>query len=390
MSFPYHDREWCEVADVLDKQLAPGELVLAPDPFWWRVPDVHRFVRANLDPALRYDWVIVHKGEMAAIGHSFLASVAASMTPVFANEVFVVWSARPDVATVGAESPHLRSFQLILADLADEPWALLPAEADRVLGSERRLRRFSAMADADVRSAQDDFFRGGGYTYPTARDRAYYHELRHHEARAMARWQGRRVLELGCGATTCEPPAPGALLVRTDLSLVGVEMASASDMAQPRVLHAVVDAHRLCFGDGRFDAVAFVDSIEHVRDADAVFREVSRVLRAGGELLVTFANRGSLNQVVARALGHPEFETNHQHMREFSYSEITEMLDAAGLDVFETAGIELRPYWGVPGIDEVTRDLVDNDAEFVQLMIELGKRVGVEHAYVGVVHATKR
>ncbi len=390
MSFPYHDWRWCEVADMLGKHLAPGELVLAPDLFWWRVPDVHRFVRANLDPALRYDWVVVHKGEMAAIGHPFLASVAAGMTPVFANEVFVVWSARPDVATVAAESPHLRSFQLILADLADEPWAPLPAEADRVLRSERRLRRFSAMADEDVRSAQDDFFRGGGYTYPTVRDRAYYRELRHHEARAMARWQGRRVLELGCGATTCEPPRRVRCSCALTSRLWASRWRSASDMAQPRVLHAAVDAHQLCFGDGRFDAVAFVDSIEHVRDADAVFREVSRVLRAGGELLLTFANRGSLNQVVARALGHPEFETNHQHMREFSYPEITEMLDAAGLDVFETAGIELRPYWGVPGIDEVTRDLVDNDAEFVQLMIELGKRVGVEHAYVGVAYTTKR
>jgi len=390
MSFPYHDRAWCEVADLLGVQLAPGERVLAPDLFWWRVPDILRFVRANLDPAQRYDWVVVHKGELAAIGRPFLTSVAAAMFPVFANEVFVVWATRPDVGTVDDDSPHLEAFRRLLADLPEEPSPGLPAEADRVLRSARGLRRFSAMSDAEVRAAQEDFFRRGGYTYPTARDRAYYRELRDHEVRAMARWQGRRVLELGCGATACAPPAPGALLVRTDFSPVGVAMARASDTLETGVVHAAVDAHRLCFGDGWFEAVAFVDSIEHVRDAGAVLREVSRVLAAGGELLLTFANRDSLNQVVARALGHPEFETNHQHMREFSFPEIAEMLDAAGFVVLDTDGIELRPYWGVPGIDEVTRDLVDDDAGFVELMIELGKRVGVDHAYVGVVLATKR
>jgi SAM-dependent methyltransferase len=394
MPFPTHDPYWCEAADLLDERLQPGETVLAPDLFWWRVHDIHRFVRANLDPGVRYDWVVVHKGEMAAIGAPFLGSVATTMTPVLANEVFVVWSARPDVAEVAAESPHLGAFRAILSELASSvdgaPTEDLPAEADRVLGSDRRLRRFSTMTDAEVRAAQDEFFRGGGYTYPTARDHAYYDELRRHEARALARWTERRVLELSCGATACEAPAKGAVLVRTDLSPVGVAMARARDGSRPGVHHATVDAHRLCFADEQFDAVMFVDAIEHVRDAQAVFHEMARVLRPGGEALVSFANSDSVNQVVARALGHSDFETNHQHMKEFSYRQIVEMLDAAGFDLRETDGIELRPYWGIPGIDDLTRDRLDEDEEFVALMLELGRRVGVEHAYVGMVAVEKR
>lgn len=390
MPFPADDPFWCEAVDLLDEHRQPGESVLAPDLFWWRLDDIHRFVRANLDPALRYDWVIVHKGELAAIGPPFLAAVAATMTPVLANDVFVVWTARPDVPAVAAETPHLQSFDATLAGLVGTAYAPLAAESDRVLGPQRRLRRFSTMTDAEVRAAQDEFYRRGGYTYPTVRDRAYYDEMRRHEARVMARWAGRRVLELACGATVGVPPAPGARLVRTDFSPVGVAMARERDGAQARVHHAVVDAHRLCFADEQFDAVLFVDSAEHVRDLGTVFREVSRVLRPGGELLVTYANAESVNQVVARALGLPEFETNHQHMREFTTPEVVALLDAVGLDVTETDGIELRPYWGVPGIDPATRDALDDDEAFVALMVELGRRAGVEYAYIGVIDATKR
>jgi len=53
------------------------------------------------------------------------------------------------------------------------------------------------------------------------------------------------------------------------------------------------------------------------------------------------------------------------------------------------AGVELRPYWGVPGIDHVLRERLDEHAEMVEVLRELGRRAGVEYAYVGVVLARK-
>jgi len=114
------------------------------------------------------------------------------------------------------------------------------------------------------------------------------------------------------------------------------------------------------------------------------------VLVPGGELLVTFANRNSVNQVLAEKLGHHRFVTNHQHIHEYALAEMSELLDDTGFEICETAGISLYPYWGVPRVDEVVRELTDDDPEVVGIMRELGRRVGAEYAYTGVIVAQRR
>src|SRR5262249_32516064 len=159
-------------------------------------------------------------------------------------------------------------------------------------------------------------------------------------------------LDLGCGARAF-PAVPDGVtsVVRVDVAEEGVRGARDHDRRDPRVQHAVTDAHHLAFADATFAAVVFADAIEHMRDAEAVLREAGGVRAPGGEMLVTSANRDSLNQVMTRKLGYPEFVTNHQHIREFSGAEIDAMLAAAGLTPIDTAGVFLYPYWGVPGID---------------------------------------
>ena len=388
MSFPWHDPPWCEVGDLLAASADPGARVLAPDPFWWRFPALWRYVPANLTPDADYDWVVVHKGEVPAIPRPFLEHVVATMTPVLANEVFVVFTGSPGSHAVAPGSPHLLSLLAALGQLPPEPEVELVAVSDRVLEASPTLRTFGAMAPAEARAEQDDFFRSGGYRYPTGRDQAYYSEVRRHRDRALR--PGTRVLDVASGAFPAAPLPHDVTLVRTDFSSVGVARAAALDVDEPGVHHVVCDAAKLAVPSAAFDTVLFVDSIEHVFDAEAVFAECARALRPGGELLVTFSNTNSLNQILTRALGHPTFVTNHQHVREFSPREIFAMLDACGFDVVETGGIELRPYWGVPGIDHVVRDTLDDDEELVAALAELGRRAGVEYAYVGVVTARKR
>jgi SAM-dependent methyltransferase len=390
MSFPWHDPPWREVGDLLEVEVASGERVLAPDLFWWRLPELWRYVPANLTADADFDWVVVHKGELPAVPRPFLEHVVATMTPALANEVFVVFANDARHAPVDPRSPHLLPFVAALAQLPTVPVEEHPAVHDRVLGIERRVRKFAALTPAEARAAQDEFFAAGGYTYPTRRDQAYFAEVIHHRDEMLAEATGARIFELCCGAFPVGPLPPGAVLVRSDFSAAGVARAVAADGDRSGVVHVVCDAHAVAAADASCDVVLFVDSIEHVLDADTVLAEAGRVLRPGGQLLLTFSNRNSLNQVLTRALGYPEFVTNHQHVREFTLAELTAVLHRCGLDVVDTAGVELRPYWGVPGVDDLVRGAVDDDDELVDALRELGRRAGAEYAYVGVIRATRR
>jgi SAM-dependent methyltransferase len=126
-----------------------------------------------------------------------------------------------------------------------------------------------------------------------------------------------------------------------------------------------------------------------MRDATAVIQEAARVLRPGGSLFLTAANSDSLNQRITRKLGYREFVTNFQHFAEFTYSEIKDMLRNASLQITRSAGLFLYPYWAIPGVDEIVREITDEDPEIVEILRELGERAGPELAYLSVVVAER-
>jgi SAM-dependent methyltransferase len=98
-----------------------------------------------------------------------------------------------------------------------------------------------------------------------------------------------RCLDLGCGTGRAIPllAQAGWTVVGTDVSVDQLEAARthAGHLAE-QLLHA--DAHVLPFADEEFDAVASILTHTDFDDVATVFREVHRVLRAGG----TFAYVG--------------------------------------------------------------------------------------------------
>jgi len=136
---------------------------------------------------------------------------------------------------------------------------------------------------------------------------------------------GHRVLDVGCGvgfdaSILAELVAPGGHVVGVDQSAGMVERAAARLVASGLpVEFRTGDAHALPFGDGTFDAAWTERVLVHVADPALVVREMIRVVRPGGTVVIAEADYhayvvDSLDPTVAtqmmarhaRGLRHPD------------------------------------------------------------------------------------
>ncbi|WP_432505750.1 demethylmenaquinone methyltransferase [Kineococcus arenarius] len=103
--------------------------------------------------------------------------------------------------------------------------------------------------------------------------------------RAVDARPGERVLDLAAGTgTSSEPFADrGVRVVPCDFSL---GMVRTGKRRRPDLPFTAGDATRLPFADGAFDAVTISFGLRNVVDVDGALREMSRVVRPGGRLVV--------------------------------------------------------------------------------------------------------
>ena len=96
---------------------------------------------------------------------------------------------------------------------------------------------------------------------------------------------GQLVLDLAAGTGTSSEPfeRAGATVVPTDLSL---GMLQVGKRRRPALSFVAADALRLPYADGAFDAVTISFGLRNVEDTDAALRELRRVTRPGGTLVV--------------------------------------------------------------------------------------------------------
>jgi SAM-dependent methyltransferase len=106
---------------------------------------------------------------------------------------------------------------------------------------------------------------------------------------------GGRVLEAGCGTGLVLSRVDNASAFGADLSRGMVARAGARGL---RVVQA--DLTRLPYRDASFDVVCSFKVLAHVPDRAAALRELTRVVRPGGKLIVEYYNRHSLRFLVKR------------------------------------------------------------------------------------------
>ena len=131
----------------------------------------------------------------------------------------------------------------------------------------------------------------------------------------------RRILDVGCGTGT----------MLTYLAAFG--QAEGVDIDEEAIGYCrdrglqnvrLGEAASLPFGDGSLDLVTALDVVEHLDDDVAAFREMKRVLRPGGQILVTVPAH--------RFLWGDQDEVN-MHKRRYNARELRDRLVGSGFDV---------------------------------------------------------
>lgn len=191
----------------------------------------------------------------------------------------------------------------------------------------------------------------GERTVPGIAEENYW--FRRHEVAyeyILERCRDREVLEAGSGE------GYGANLISTAASSVTCVDYDLSAVEHTRARYPHLTIHQanlieLPLADRSVDTVVNFQVIEHLWDQQAFIAECLRILRSGGELLISTPNRITFS---------PGRDTplNPFHTRELDPAELRDLLEAAGLRVTETLGVghgtvlrDLDTTWGGSFID---------------------------------------
>lgn len=167
---------------------------------------------------------------------------------------------------------------------------------------------------------------------------------------------GFRVLDVGCGTGRHTGEAyrrPNVFVVGSDLCFADV-----SEAARRLSFHHKVGAHgggiwglnvadilRLPYRDDAFDAVICSEVLEHIPDHRRAVREVMRVLKPGGDLVVSVPRYGP--ESVCWALSRAYRRTPGGHVRRYTRRQLIHLLENAGARTTKIhyAHSLHTPYW---------------------------------------------
>jgi SAM-dependent methyltransferase len=114
----------------------------------------------------------------------------------------------------------------------------------------------------------------------------------------LARVVSGRILDIGFAGQKGELPAYYACLNQGNARVFGVDFNTAAVLRRRHIRSSVADASRLPFTRASMDGIILGEFLEHQTDVTPFFRECGRVLKPGGQLLITTPNPGFINRVV--------------------------------------------------------------------------------------------
>ncbi|AFZ23690.1 methylase involved in ubiquinone/menaquinone biosynthesis [Cylindrospermum stagnale PCC 7417] len=421
MPFPINDDFWLNTAQFLQENVSEEDKIIANSEFIEKISNTIAYPSNWNTELTNYQWVVIHKGMMDELDYLFLKQIIEDFIPVFANEVFVVFSKEHKLSTVDTTLVHWQSFidnmkvqerayqispiifkkveQILIPllqkiDVMEEVIAKLTTEKTNQLVKQDSVAAnpdYSTLSVPKIKELMNSRYNShNAYNMVCLWDEVRATELTRHTMAAILPAKDSTILEIGCGnggsATYIDECKE---YIGTDLSEVAVSQANIAYSKKQNFKFIAMDAMKLEFEENRFDVVIAREVIEHLPNPIDCIKEAFRVLKSGGIFVVTSPNRDSLHLRVNRMLGYEDFKCSFDHIKEFTYNEAAEMLTQVGFKIKDTKGAFLMPYWGINNVDSPVRDLTDNDPTIVETLRDLGDRVGAEYAFCFIIICVK-
>jgi ubiquinone/menaquinone biosynthesis C-methylase UbiE len=150
------------------------------------------------------------------------------------------------------------------------------------------------------------------------------------------------VLDVGCGKG-----GPAKMLSEKCNYIIGVDISNVFDKSKisANLDFLQADALSLPFRDESFDAAVSFDVIEHVQNDLKFLREIRRVLKRGGKLLLETPNRNRLSLKLKSLVKPIKYSMilgpNCIHLREYMEEELEEKLMIVGFKNIRIRGVWL-------------------------------------------------
>ncbi|MEM3399439.1 MAG: class I SAM-dependent methyltransferase [Candidatus Micrarchaeia archaeon] len=165
-------------------------------------------------------------------------------------------------------------------------------------------------------------------------------EITHAKKDAFTLLKGKKVLDVGCG----DGEHYGKALAK-ECQLYGIDISNeAVSIARKNGMDATVgEADNLPFGDGEFDAVLFIDVLEHLFNPEGALHEANRVLKNNGFIIVSLPNAAYIRERLSFLFGdfnprgspHTSFDSPwaDPHIRFFTKKTVMALLQKTGFKV---------------------------------------------------------
>jgi SAM-dependent methyltransferase len=156
--------------------------------------------------------------------------------------------------------------------------------------------------------------------------------------------KGKKLLEVGCGTGHWSRffSEYGFEVTGVDVSRRMVDIAKSKNISDASF--QVADGHSLPFVNGTFDITAAITTLEFVRDAEAVLREMIRCTRKPGRILLGVLN--GLSKVNRQRANSPE--SPYSAARLLSPIELKELLEPFGRVEITVGGFVPAQSWLIP------------------------------------------